>query len=99
MLRKSPASNAWAAIVKNTDFSKNFKKNLGVTKFSKFLHFFSYLKFFCVFIINASTILFSKYGKIERWNHWVIEVILLLDTRVNIYVRKRRLLLVLKLIE
>ena len=33
MLRKSPASNAWAAILKNADFSKSFLK---VTKLSKF---------------------------------------------------------------
>ena len=28
---------------------------------------FSYLKFFSVFIINSSTILFSKPAKIKRW--------------------------------
>ena len=36
---------------------------------------FSYLKFFAVFIINGSTILFSKNGKIERWKRWVMYVV------------------------
>ena len=29
--------------------------------------FFSYLKFFSAFIVNGSTIVFSKHGKIKRW--------------------------------
>ena len=33
MLRKSPASDVWATIFKNTDFSKS---SLKVTKLSKF---------------------------------------------------------------
>ena len=31
---------------------------------------FSYLNFFSVFIINGSTILFCKRGKIKRWKRW-----------------------------
>ena len=51
MLRKSPASNTWAAILKNTDFSLG---SLKVTKFSKF-KLFSYLKFFFVSFIKKLT--------------------------------------------
>ena len=36
---------------------------------------FSYLKFFAVFIINGSTILFSKNGKIKRWKRGVMYVV------------------------
>ena len=48
-LRKSPASDAWAAIFKNADFSLSFLK---VTKLSKLLGFFSNLKCFCVSIFK-----------------------------------------------
>ena len=41
---------------------------------------FSYLKFFSAFILNGSTTLFSKLGKIKDGN---VEM----DTRVNIYVK------------
>ena len=34
--------------------------------------FFSYLKLFSVFVINGSTILFSKHRKIKRRKHWVM---------------------------
>ena len=44
MLRKSPTSNTWAAILKNADFSLS---SLKVTKLSKFQHFFL-LKLFCL---------------------------------------------------
>ena len=37
MIRKSPASDAWAAIFKNADFSL---RSLKVTKLSKFSVFF-----------------------------------------------------------
>ena len=75
MLRKSPASNVWAGIFKNADFSWSYSK---VTKLSKFYHFL-YLKFLSVFIIN---------------HHHVPSSVMKLDTRVIIYVRKYRLLLV-----
>ena len=39
MLRKSPASNAWVAIFKNTDFPKS---SLKVTTFSKLYYFFTF---------------------------------------------------------
>ena len=48
MLRKSSASDAWAAIFENTDFSKS---SLEFTKLSKF-RIFSYLKCFCVSIFK-----------------------------------------------
>ena len=60
MLRKPIASNVRVAIFKNADFSWSFLK---LKKLSKFYHFFI-LKFFSVFIINGSTIVFSKNGKI-----------------------------------
>ena len=55
MLRKSPASNTWAAICKDADFSVN---SLKVTKLTKYQHFSS-LKFSSVFIINISTVIFD----------------------------------------
>ena len=58
-LKNPQASNAWAAIFKNADFSQASLKHWAY--FSIF-----YLKFLSVFIINASTILFSKHGKIKR---------------------------------
>ena len=51
MLRKFPASNAFVASFKNANFSQS---SLKVTKLSEFQHFFSYLKFFSLFIINGS---------------------------------------------
>ena len=66
MLRKSPASIVWAAILQNADF---FYSALKVKKLSK-SSIFSYLKFFSVFIVNGSTILFSKHGKIRDKVHY-----------------------------
>ena len=63
MLRKSPATNVWAAIFNIANFSKS---SLKIMKLSEFLHFFF------VFTINSSS-------------------------RVNIYTRKWRLLLMLNL--
>ena len=60
-LKKSPASNAWAAILKNDEIS-----SLKVIKwFSIF-----YLKFLTVLLINGSSILFTKHGKIKRRKLW-----------------------------
>ena len=64
MVRQFPASNAWGAVFKNVGLSHS---SLKVTKLSRFKHF-SYLKSFSVFIINVSTILSSKYGKIKDGN-------------------------------
>ena len=62
MLRKSPASNAWAEIFKNAAFSYG---SLKVAKLSKF-EYRSYLKLFSVFIISGSTILFGKHRRFKR---------------------------------
>ena len=51
MLRKSPASNAWAAIFKKADFSWSSLKATFIFVFS----IFSHLRLFSVFIINNST--------------------------------------------
>ena len=75
MLRKSPASNVWAGIFKNVDFSLSSFKVTNWVNFTIFL----YLKFLSVFIINY---------------HHVASSFMKLDTRVIIYVRKWRLLLV-----
>ena len=40
--------------------------------FKSIFSIFSYLKFFCVFVINANTIHFSKHGKVKRQKRWVI---------------------------
>ena len=66
--KKSPASNVWAVLFKNAYF---FWSYLKVTEWSKCKHF-TYLKIFSVFIINGSTILFSKHGKIKTWKRWVM---------------------------
>ena len=50
MLRKSSASNAWAAIFKNADI---FWSSLKVQNWENF-NILSYLKFFSFFIINGS---------------------------------------------
>ena len=52
MLRKSPVSNAWAAIFKNAGSCRALYKLQNWVNFS----IFSYLKFFPVFIVNGSTI-------------------------------------------
>ena len=72
--RKSPASNFWAAIFKNTG---------------------SYSKFFSVFIIHESTSTVSSLNtqRLKDGNAEFIKI----DTRVNMYVRKLRLLLTLNL--
>ena len=54
-LRKSPVSNACAAIFKNTDFSWSSSK---VTKLSEFYLFFL-LKLFSVSIIKKMTVIVS----------------------------------------
>ena len=57
MLRKSPTSNVWGVFSKDANLSGSY------LKVTKVLAFFSDLK---VFIVNGSTILFSKHGKIKR---------------------------------
>ena len=59
-----------------------------MTKLSKFFHFFLF-KVLYVFVINGTTILFSKHG-LKDGNVQA-------DTGVNTYVTKRRFLLVLNL--
>ena len=63
MLTKFPASNACAAIFKNTDSSYSSVK---VTELSKFNYLFLFKSLY-IFIVNGSTILFSKHGKNKRW--------------------------------
>ena len=60
-LKKSPASNAWAAILKNDEISS--------IKVIKWFSIF-YLKFLTVLLINGSSILFTKHGKIKRRKLW-----------------------------
>ena len=54
MLRKSLASNVWAVIFKNADFSWNSLKLQNWVNFSAF-----YLKFFSVSIIKKMTFIVS----------------------------------------
>ena len=50
MLRKSPASDVWAAVLKNAwELYKNYK--------TVYFSIFFFLRLFFVFIINGSTIL------------------------------------------
>ena len=66
--------------LKNPNSLKKVKKSLAssgwaeIIKNTDFFHF-SYLIFSSVFIINGSTILFSKHGNIKRWKRWVMSVV------------------------
>ena len=51
------------------------KEELKVAKLSKSqIKIFFCLKFSSVFIINGSTILFSKHGKIKRWKSFIVSI-------------------------
>ena len=85
MLRNFPASNAWTAISENAGFSES---SLKVTKLSKFWHFFLFkILLSSLMVVPSSSINMEilKGGNVE------------IDIRVNIYVRKWRILLVLNL--
>ena len=59
MLRKSQASNAWAATFKNPDFSKSF--------LYKILAFFSYL----LMLVPSSSVDMERL-KYKCWVRWVV---------------------------